>query len=1058
VPTPEEIRRLRAERARRGAGTQARQPARPSPLVSVTEEEDEGGFLQDLGRLGTKLITPLVDLPDQSNPILRFAERGLEELSSPIGLASAALFPVTGGASLGLSGVAGAGARLATRGIAEAATGAAASTLASEVGERLPEGTPGPIRLAATLGAGVIGGGAAAKASGAAVRRLPGAPASRSVAGGISTKEVDDALRQVSAPDPDVAPLVDALVEARKQLDDPAVRSQLKAERRLELGRRIGVGAPEAARATSGAGRMQAALSAQRGKLPALDFPKIELDEDVIEKLVLRTTDGIVNPNARLSFFDSINATKALEKIVYAGEIPSRSEMILLEKVFGPQLVEAVENLRPYGAKEFVLDIINLPRSIMASADLSFGLRQGVMAIGMGPKMMTEFARGNLSGAKAFASPQYHRAIDDLVRGRAGNNNQRAITDALTRWGVEFTGSGVLPEEAFQAGRLGRKLFGSNEAGRIMAGSERSFTTTGNYIRWANGQRIANQLAELYGKQGQSIAEKLAEIPQSEAELLAKTLNVITGRSGLKFLKGEQGRVANAMFFAPNFLASRFIAPTLLPKRIIDTFINNRNLLKDPDAVRRAYLSDPITRLQAEALGGFIAQGMIGMGSFKLASEMGWIPDFDIETDPRSSAFGKVKWDDTEYDFWAGYAPMVRAFARTLSGESKTRSGAIQDTERLGVIWDQFIRSKAAPIPGMFWDAKTGTNIIGEKVSFEDVPGLEREVRDALLPLFIQDALEALREQGLTGIAKTTPAFIGIGVSNFTTIGQVRDSEAQRLFKKPFLELTQGERQAVNQTPRVLEKERERNELQPDDSFSATKNKIDADRIASEEIIIGLLASGQITRAKAAEMISEQQRSGALLKRQAAEQFNIQTAPKDSLLDQGLDAWFSLYDLADYGAEKGIKTGEIDYDKFAQLEHELFQRLTPLQIEFIEDRVGPAHADIAQSFFDNRSYVNDSGYNEIADEEFDKARTRIQRVIPEIESYGQLLAAVDFYRLEDPALYRRLNPVARSVINRVDDRRKTMRRRNPDLDAALYLIGRTSSFQTKKAERLAHGS
>lgn len=118
-------------------------------------------------RVAGFLTKPLVDLPDEwfsrYGQVGRAVEGGIEGFTSPIGLASAALLPVTGGSSLGLRGLAGAGTKVATRGAAELAVGSGASLGANVVNDNLPENTPGFLRVAGTI-AGGLGAGAVTSA------------------------------------------------------------------------------------------------------------------------------------------------------------------------------------------------------------------------------------------------------------------------------------------------------------------------------------------------------------------------------------------------------------------------------------------------------------------------------------------------------------------------------------------------------------------------------------------------------------------------------------------------------------------------------------------------------------------------------------------------------------------------------------------------------------------------------------------------------------------------------------------------------------------------------
>ena len=126
-----------------------------------------------LGRIARKLVDPLVDVPTlPGGRFGRFLERGLEELSSPVSLASIAAAPFTGGGSLAARGALagrfapGLGRSLLRGTGVELAAGlgaAGASELASAAG------APAPVQLLAGLAGGIAAPGSLAR--GGVVRR-----------------------------------------------------------------------------------------------------------------------------------------------------------------------------------------------------------------------------------------------------------------------------------------------------------------------------------------------------------------------------------------------------------------------------------------------------------------------------------------------------------------------------------------------------------------------------------------------------------------------------------------------------------------------------------------------------------------------------------------------------------------------------------------------------------------------------------------------------------------------------------------------------------------------
>ena len=109
---------------------------------------------------------------EDANGVVQFVA---DTFLSPVGLASTIAAPVTGGASLGLKGAAGAAARVATRAGSELAVNAAANVGGKLVESALPEDTPGWARAGAMLVGAAAGGMGAARQ----ITKLSGTEAAR---------------------------------------------------------------------------------------------------------------------------------------------------------------------------------------------------------------------------------------------------------------------------------------------------------------------------------------------------------------------------------------------------------------------------------------------------------------------------------------------------------------------------------------------------------------------------------------------------------------------------------------------------------------------------------------------------------------------------------------------------------------------------------------------------------------------------------------------------------------------------------------------------------------
>ncbi|KKM84367.1 hypothetical protein LCGC14_1299870, partial [marine sediment metagenome] len=121
----------------------------------------------------------------------------------------------------------------------------------------------------------------------------------------------------------------------------------------------------------------------------------------------------------------------------------------------------------------------------------------------------------------------------------------------------------------------------------------------------------------------------------------------------------------------------------------------------------------------------------------------------DVELDPRSSDFGKlkIKGTDTRLDVWTGYSQWLRFFAQVTGAEKKTASGNIEPLSRDEVVF-RMMQSKASPAAGLLVDILRGEDFMGRKL-FTDTTGALDQVGNRLLPLFIQDLYDAIEQEGL---------------------------------------------------------------------------------------------------------------------------------------------------------------------------------------------------------------------------------------------------------------------------------------------------------------------
>ena len=157
--------------------------------------------------------------------------------------------------------------------------------------------------------------------------------------------------------------------------------------------------------------------------------------------------------------------------------------------------------------------------------------------------------------------------------------------------------------------------------------------------------------------------------------------------------------------------------------------------------------------------------------------------DFKVETDPRSTDFGKIRKGDTRYDIWGGFQQYVRLLSQFLSGSAKSsKTGVVRKLDGQGIfgttrmdIVTRFIRGKFAPVPAGIANIGYGKDMIGNEVEVGD------EVGKFITPLVIKDMVSAMKIKDIFDVKQTLqdikengaaavftvglPASLGVGVS-----------------------------------------------------------------------------------------------------------------------------------------------------------------------------------------------------------------------------------------------------------------------------------------------------
>lgn len=361
------------------------------------------------------------------------------------------------------------------------------------------------------------------------------------------------------------------------------------------------------------------------------------------------------------------------------------------------------------------VETINTARAIQTSMDLSAVLRQG--------------------GFIAVAHPvRASKSIPAMFRAFASEAGQHAVTQEI----MARKNYPLYQQSKLYLSEHGQKLSQMEEAYMsrwadkipLVAGSQRAYTTFLNKLRADSFDAMANALA------------RNKELTPAEAAAISNFINVATGRGNLG-MKENALVGLNTVFFAPRYVASRF------------------QLL----AGQPLYRGSARTRV---AIAKEYARYLAGVAViYALALHDG----AQIEPDPRSADFGKLRYGNTRLDPISGLAQTSILTGRMAAGETKRASGKVVPIRGEKVpfgspdsadVLATFARSKLAPVPGAIVNILAGTDVVGQPVTAAST------AKSLVTPLSFTEIAQTMQEQGIPrGTAFAILSIFGAGLQNY---------------------------------------------------------------------------------------------------------------------------------------------------------------------------------------------------------------------------------------------------------------------------------------------------
>lgn len=410
-------------------------------------------------------------------------------------------------------------------------------------------------------------------------------------------------------------------------------------------------------------------------------------------------------------------------------------------------------------------DVLNLPKALRASGDLSAGGRQGWF-LSIPPSRWAIAARSFKKGVRSVEAMGLKKgAYKALKRELTQHPAYRDMTAA--GWIPMTSDSGELTAQT--------ELFGSRFAGKIPWAkySEQAYKMN---LDW-----LALSTFELYKKGIDKSSRDLRERHEGY-KAAVDWINVSSGRGSYsgrfgKWYKEKPAPFLNVIGWAPGLVYSRF--------QLLNPYTYAQNL-KNPGhrVVFRKQMSEV-----------FQSAGVLYLTAV-LAKAGGAL----VSTDPDDADFLKLRFGTTRYDVLAGLQQVARLSLRigdylrtkvttdtsTEEGQKKVRKASSEATTTLL----RFGRTKLGPVPGFVvdwwndWVKVTGErHAPGEFItSFKEgnkVKGVadlaEDPIVSQVIPLFWADMVAAYEQGwrangnqgGLEHVAKVLPAGLGIGVQDY---------------------------------------------------------------------------------------------------------------------------------------------------------------------------------------------------------------------------------------------------------------------------------------------------
>ena len=339
----------------------------------------------------------------------------------------------------------------------------------------------------------------------------------------------------------------------------------------------------------------------------------------------------------------------------------------------------------------------NLGRTTLASADLSAPFRQARPLV-----LEKEWWTSIGHMVKSVRGKGYQLVRDSIV-------NHKDFNQAV-KSGVNFT----------EIGKLGKReeSYMSLWAGKIPVFGEVVKASNRAHVAYLNKLRM-----DLFARYKKDLLNMGRDIDKDDvlARQIAGFINNTTGRGSLGSLE-RYAVLLNQGLFSPRLQMSRI------------QMMNPVNYIKTDPFVRKLYLK------------ALFSTALTGYGMVELLRMM--VPGAEVENDPRSTDFGKVKIGNTRFDPHGGFQQYFVLLAKQLTGKDiSSTSGEMRD------LWNpEFGGPTPTSVLRRFGYQKLHPSIqlAATLLNRQDDAGnpisVPEEVAEAFIPMVVQDMYELYKE------------------------------------------------------------------------------------------------------------------------------------------------------------------------------------------------------------------------------------------------------------------------------------------------------------------------